>query len=51
MILYFEVDNLIHLFEVIYSHYTRVEEVPRYEDYAEGISKIGAILQGVKSDH
>lgn len=51
MILYFEVDSLTYLFEVVYSHYTRVEEVPRYEDYMEGVSKIGAILQGVKSDH
>lgn len=50
MILYLEKEDLHHIFSLIYDHFSNIEDVPRYEQEIEGISKLVGIFQGVKQD-
>ena len=43
-------EHLELLFETIYTHYARREEVPHYQDEQSGIEKLKGVFQGVRMD-
>ena len=47
---YLDEEDAELLFGIIYEHYARREEVPRYQDEQRGIEKLAGVFQGVRMD-
>lgn len=47
---YLDEDDAGLLFEIIYEHYARREEVPKYQDERQGVEKLAGVFQGVRMD-
>lgn len=47
---YLDEEDAELLFGIIYEHYARREEVPRYQDERSGIERLRGVFQGVRMD-